>query len=391
MKFIFGEVFSFIIDSAGQIADIVTGGGAKKRLAVQSTITGGDGIHEADVILEGGERKLRSKADVTVNSLRGSDPIADTWLFIGTREDSLGVGAAGDTITTTILAGDDPVKFPAISVTTTVLVGDDETDLGNRHVLELNGDANFAMNYFARRLDLDAVTVYITSRFPGPSGQRPNINDFDATSTGTTVVTRAFDSIVQRQKNTSLARDPANPTLGVLGISGSVTAGEGDVTGRIIEFFADGGSEDMRVNGSLGTPVTFRVEASATQERFFNTLRFEALGNGIQFTNFLSKNTSITNGVVLTIRSRDSQVEFPSIHTTEDFGSIFSRGPSDFDVFDVSGTDYFRATLTFAAPFQLFKQGTFATDDFLEISIMDDLTSGMVQFRAIAFGFERDF
>ncbi len=393
MKFTFGEALAFIVDTTGKIVDIVVGGGGKNQLTVRSTITGGDGVHEADVILEGGEKKLRSKADVTVNSLRGFDPIADTWFFLGTELDSLGAGDSGDTVRVQLLAGDDLSKFPAVDVTTTLTASEanDETALGNKIVQDLNGDANFSLNYFARRIDEDAVTVYITSRTPGPRGERPNTNDFLISTTGVTVATRAFDKLVRQQKDTSLARDPANPTLGVLGISGSVTAGEGDVTGRLIEFALDGSSsEDLRVDGS-STPVEFRIEASADKERFFTGLRFEALGNGIQFTNFLSKNTPLSIGVMVKIRSRDSEITFPDILTTEDFASLFSRGPSDFDLFDVAGTDYFRSTLNFTAPFQLFKQGTFSQDDFISITIQDPLNSGLVQFRFIGFGFEREF
>ena len=353
-------------------------------------ITGGDENYQADVQLIDGSPSLRTFGIQAIESLRGFDPIADTWFYIGSEQDSLGVGSPGDTVRVQIAAGDNPSVYPAVDVTTTVEIGDDETILANRIVLNLNSDLNFSSRFFARRLDETATTVYITARQPGPGDERPNVDDFLVTSTGTTVVTRAWDNIVRRNKVTSLARDPANPTLGVLGISGSVTAGEGDVTGRIIEFALNGGSNDLRVNGSA-TPVNFRIEASPDKERFITSLRFEALGNGIQFTNFLSKNGALLNGVEITIRSNDSQITLPPIKSTEDFGSIFSRGPSDFDVYDVSGTDYFRSTLTFSAPFQLYKQGTFSIDDFIQISINDDLTSGLVRFRFIAFGFEREF
>lgn len=400
MRFLFGEITAFIADKIGQIADIVTGGTAvgtgesthaKYRLATQATMVGRNGLYEVDVQLVDSNPSLRTFGLQTIQSLRGFDPVADTWFYIGSELDSLGVGNAGDIVTVTIAAGDDPVKFPAVSNQTTVLVGDNETILANRIVSNLNADPNFALNFFARRIDEDATTVYITARFQGPSGSRPNPNDFDVSATGTTIVTKAWDDIIQRSKVTSLARDPQNPKLGVLGISGSVTAGEGDVTGRIIEFATDGGAGvDLRVNGSI-TPVDFFINASIDKERFFTSLRFEALGNGIQFTNFLSKNTAITNGVLITIRSNDSEITFPPIKKTEDFASLFSRGPSDFQVFDVSGTDYFRSTLNFAAPFQLYKQGTFATDDFIRIRIQDDLSSGLVEFKFIGFGFERDF
>ena len=266
----------------------------------------------ASVSLDGGIRKLNAKADVTVNSLRGFDPIADTWFFIGTEQNSSGAGGIGDTVRVQLAAGGDASIFPAIDVTSTLTATEagDETALANLIVSDLNADSNFSQYYFARRVDDIATTVYITSRVPGPAYERPNIDDFQVTTTGTTVATRAFQNLVRRQKDTSLARDPANPTLGVLGISGSVTAGEGDVTGRIIEYALNGGSNSLRVNGSV-TPVDFVINASPDKERFFTSLRFEALGNGIQFTNFLSKNGILANGVLVTIRSNDSEITFP--------------------------------------------------------------------------------
>ncbi len=168
---------------------------------------------------------------------------------------------------------------------------------------------------------------------------------------------------------------------------------EGDISGRIIEFAENVTyNSDLRQDGSV-TPIDFVINASATKERFFTSLRFEALGSGIQFTNFISKNQplALNEGVLVTIRSNDAEVDFPEIRATEDFASFFSRGPSDFDLFDVSGTDYFRATLTFAAPFQLFKQGTFSQNDFIRVRIRSDLSAGLSQFKFIGFGFERDF
>ncbi len=363
------------------------------EMPIGTKIIGSDGTLAVDVALVDGNPSVRTFGIQAIESLRGFDPIADVWLFIGTEGDSVGAGEIGDTVRVEIVVGDNGTLFPAVDVTTTLTATEagDETALGNKIVSDLNADVNFSLNYFARRIEEDAVTVYITARQPGPRGERSNIDDFKVTTTGTTTATRAFDRITRRNKVTSLARDPANPTLGILGISGSVTAGEGDVTGRIIEFAKNGGgSEDLKVDGS-GTPEEFRIEASPDKERFFTSLRFEALGNGIQFTNFLSKNGALANGVMVKIRSNDSEIIFPLVTTTEDFASIFSRGPSDFDLFDVAGTDYFRSTLTFAAPFQLFKQGTFSTDDFISITVRDDLSVGLTQFRFIGFGFEREF
>ena len=69
-------------------------------------VVGGDENHAVDVVLDDGVKKLAAKADVTVNSLRGFDPIADTWFYIGTEQDSLGAGGIGDTVRVQIAAGD---------------------------------------------------------------------------------------------------------------------------------------------------------------------------------------------------------------------------------------------------------------------------------------------
>lgn len=399
MKFLFGEVFTFITDITGKIADIVEGGTAvgtgesthgKNRLATQSTITGRDGVYEADVALINGAPHLRTFGIQDIESLRAFDPIADTWGYIGTEQDSIGVGAAGDTIRTQIAAGDNATLFPAVDVSTTVQAGDTEEDLANRHVADLNSDPDFSLRYFARRVNNRAVTVYITAREPGPQGERPNVGDYLFTATGTTTVTAAFDNIIRRSKITSLARDPSNPTLGILGISGSVTASEGNISGRFIEFAENGGSSDLLVNGS-GSPVDFTIPANVDNEKFITSLRFAAGGNGMKFGQFFSKNQTLTNGVEVTIRSNNAEFVFPLLKSTEDFKNNFSLGSDNFAYFRVPGTDHADATLSFPAPIQLFRQGTFGTDDFIRVRIQDDLNSGLSLFNFRAFGFTREF
>lgn len=381
-------------DIAGQLVDVVTNATGsthgKKRLSTQSTIVGRDGGFEADVQLIEGFPALRTFGIQAIESLKGFDPIADTWGYIGTEGNSLGVGAAGDTIRTQIAAGDDAALFPAVDVTTTVQALDTEDVLANRHVADLNANANFLLRFFARRLDSKAVTIYITAREPGPQGERPNLNDYRFTATGTTTVTPAFDRIIRRNKVTSLARDPSNPTLGILGISGSVTAAEGDISGRFVEFALRSGSSDLRVAGSIGTPLDFTIPSNAGEEKFVTSLRFMAIGNGIQMESFFSR-AAITNGVQVTIRSNDAEFTFPAFKTTHSFISDFCLGEDNFYLFDGSGADLARCTLSFPAPIQLYKQGTFATDDFIRVRIRDDLSSGMTLFNLRAFGFTREF
>lgn len=344
---------------------------------------------EPSIVLDGGFNKLRALADVTVNSLRGFDPIADTWFFIGTELNSKGVGAAGDTVIVEIDAGDDATQFPAVSVTTTVQAGDDEDILAGRIVNNLNLDANFTLRYRAQKLNKRATTVYITAKEPGPQGERPAIDAFRVYTTGTTTCTRAFQNLIRRQKTTSLARDPSDPTLGVLGISGSVTASQGEITSRFVEFFRDeNGSNDMRVDGTIHKHFT--IPTDPDEETFITHIRILASANGIKFGQFLASPT-LVNGLELVLRSNNSELKFPPIRKTDDFLGVFAYGEENFNLFIQQGGDILRATLSFDAPVQLAKAGTFPIDDFIKVCVCDNLSSGLLSLNAMAVGFRREF
>lgn len=159
---------------------------------------------------------------------------------------------------------------------------------------------------------------------------------------------------------------------------------------RFVKFFENTGSNDLRVDGSV-TSVDFTIDADPTREMFINAIRFESSGNGIRFNQFLSSAPSIlTNGVVLTIRSNDKLDTFSPIKSTENFLAEFSLGPDNFNLFDQTGADQMRATLTFEEEIQIHKQGSFGTDDFLKITINDNLTLGMISFKALVFGYLRE-
>jgi len=344
-------------------------------------------------LIDGKWRQL-AEAEVSVNVLRGFDPIADTWMFIGTEADSTGAGVIGDTVRIQIAAGDDVTLFPAVDVTTTLTATEagDEEALANLIASDLNADSNFVLRFSARRINKRTTTLYITAREPGPQGERPNTNDFQVTATGTTIITRAFDNIIRRKKETSLARDPADPTLGIIGISGSVVQSEGAVTGRFIEFFEDSAdSNNLIVDGST-IPVDFTIDAPITGVKFINSIRFSANASGIKFQQFLSKSGVIlTNGLEITIRSNNIEITFPVLKSTDDLFNMFSRGPDNFNFITGAGDDQVRFTLTFPAPFPLSTVGTFTVDDFIRIKIQDDLSTGINSFKAIAFGFTREF
>ena len=148
----------------------------------------------------------------------------------------------------------------------------------------------------------------------------------------------------------------------------------------------------MRVNGSV-TPVLFTIPADASETKFVESIRIESSGNGIKFGQFLSKSGAggLTNGLELIIRSNNSVLTFPVLTVTESFLNEFALGGDNFDLFIQAGGDQMRATLSFAAPFELQKVGTFATDDFIQLKVQDNVSSGLTSLQALVFGFMREF
>lgn len=350
-------------------------------------IVGGDEAYAADVILEDGQKKLRAKADVSVDSLYGFDPIPDTWFYIGNENDDGGAGNAGDTIRVRIAAGSIPSEYPAIDLTYILTALDqsnnDDDYTATQVAAFLNADVTFSALWRAQKVT-GSGCVYITSKKPGSQYERANINDFLVTATGTTVVTAAWTNIIRRKKITSLARDPADPRQGVLGIQGSVVQTEGDVTNRFQTVFSE-----LRVNGSV-TPVDFQVSAHATEVRFITSVTLSGRANGIKFGQFLA-NAALTNGILVSFKSNDFMSQLESIKTTDDILDYLAEDPDNFTLFIQSGGDKFTAVLEFASPLELRPQGEFASNDYLKISIRDNLTAGIQQLRATVNGFNREY
>ena len=141
-------------------------------------------------------------------------------------------------------------------------------------------------------------------------------------------------------------------------------------------FFANalnGGSADLTVNGS-STPVEFTIDAGV-QDALITELRFYGRDNGIQFGNFLGLNSALTNGVEVEVKSNDIIFTLPLIKTTDDFLNKFAFGTGrSAGVEQASGEDYFVASFIPAAPFIIKQAGTFVTDDYIKVTVQDNLT-----------------
>lgn len=365
------------------IALPIIGGAVGSLQKIQ--IVGSSEEHAVDVDLIDGKRYLQVFGTQAIESLRGFDPQADVWFYIGTEEDTTGAGNIGDTVRIQIAAGDDPVMYPAIDLTYTLVaadVGSEET-LALNIANFLNLDDTFNDLWRAQRIAGNGV-IYITARKPGGEFERENVNDFQVSATGTTRVTRAFDSIIRRNKITGLARDPVDPRQGQLGIQGSVTETAGDVTNRFQNVFPV-----INVNGAT-VPVSFTVESDPTEVKFVSSITISGRDNGIQFSNFLGINGALLNGLQVSFKSNDITVTREPLKTTDDLLDLHAGDPDNFVVFFASGADKLSAVLEFSPPLELRPQGEYVNNDYIRVTVNDNLTS-VSQLRVVIDGFNREF
>ena len=150
---------------------------------------------------------------------------------------------------------------------------------------------------------------------------------------------------------------------------------------KVTLFALNGGSGDLTINGS-GTE--FIIPSNATGDLVIKSLVFEALDGGMRMQNFLGKNSALTNGVVVEIKSEDNIFQFSPITKTIDFDSLFASGASrSFEIFTGSGNDSMVARFGESAPFVIKQSGTYTVDDYIKVIINDDLRSvGSLRFLA---------
>jgi hypothetical protein len=329
----------------------------------------------------------------------GIDPHGTTWFYIGDQYDADGVGGLGDTVRVQIPAAQTPLDalYPAVDVTTTVtnaMITDDnpERALATQICDDLNGDTDFSNAKWSCQVIKDYSAVFISSTLFNEFGTR---TAWTLTATGTTVVEQVHPEITNRQLESELARSPNDPRKGTLAISGTILAVSSGVGSIVTDFFKEsGGSNDMRVDGDP-TPVNFEIPCSNTKDIYVEEVRIFGGCNGIQFDDFLCYNTALSNGIEVSMLSKQESLVFPLIKRTEDFKNYFAfgvAGPgSNFRVDLQSGADQFIAEFQFKNAGVIQKCGTdLSGDDYFRIKIQDDLSSGLKQLEAMALGFTRD-
>jgi hypothetical protein len=166
--------------------------------------------------------------------------------------------------------------------------------------------------------------------------------------------------------------------------------GEGE---RLIAYFLNGASPDLRVNGQ-NTPVDFTVPCSATKERLIKEIRIFGQCSSLRFGRFFCKNSGLTTGMLVTIRSEGVVTTFPDLQVTEDFTNKFAFGGHDGLRVDNQGSQNLFMTSTLFDPHVLLKKCGTPPNDEIKITVRDNLTGNqggsLDEFAAMASGFERD-
>lgn len=135
-------------------------------------------------------------------------------------------------------------------------------------------------------------------------------------------------------------------------------------------------STDMNVDGST-TPVDFIIDADLTKDLIVSSLLFEAFDGGIKIDKFLGENSSLTNGILIEVKSQNEIFQFLSIKDTQEFDSHFAFGQGrSYSLIFASGNDSMVARFGLENPFIIKKFGTYPNnEDYIKISVRDNLSS----------------
>lgn len=345
-------------------------------------IVGDNGVYKADVVLEDGLKKLVTTTTVRVESLNGFDDLADNWIYLNTSP-------VGGTLQILISATD---GAPAVNKSFTVLGGETRYTFAQRVVTELNADfANFQPYYRASRVKDNSI-IHISSKFFGEFGENVTVGSFSVVVGGGLNAYVAFDDFRRRGKVVGLSRSEDDPRYGILGISGEVAARSGDIGGLYVNTLKRLGSANLLVNGSV-TPQVFEIPMSATDDVFIREIRIYGKGNGVKFGQFLAQNVILPNGLLIEIKTDNEVVSLPTLKTTEDLKDKFAFGSGDnFQLYIQAGGDSFLAVFISASPFPLRKAGSFGAgfDDYLRLTVRDNLTTVAQTLECLVFGYSRE-
>ena len=287
--------------------------------ALVEVVGGNSPNYTADVILDGGKKKIAVDASVSVNvnELLGDTIYPFTYFT---------VTAAPVSSTYTVVISDDSVSV----VTTVTATEADDLHLAAELIIDtLNADATFKALYKAYKDDCARVFVQTKYDRAGECHARFDVGDFVVNVAGGSAVTVAYDTIEQRAIPLAIHPFPADRTKGTVNIEGSVSVSARSVTDYFSEKGEDSGSStDMTVDGS-STPVNFNVMSNATLDTIITEIRLSIEDGNVVFSKFMDI-TALTNGLKLEIKTDGVIASFtPTMKTTNDVVLLFNSGGLD--------------------------------------------------------------
>jgi len=352
---------------------------------VGSPPNGDDETYTASVILEDGIYKLATTKKVNVESLSGVQEAASNYF-------SFEEVAVGDTLRIEISA---TAGTPAFDQTFTVLAGENRFTFAARVVLALNQDFINFQPYFRAYQVKDNSVIFIESKIIAEAGENDTIDSFKVTGTGTLALTllRAFDNWIKRTSVVQASKSARDPRLAVFGIEGVVESRSADVSGLfVLQPYRNNDPALINLNINPTAPFTeFTFPMDLLDDIFVSEIRFFALDNGIKFSTFLARNSALTNGIEIVIKTDNEMVTLPRIRSTADFMDKLALGGGDnFQLYVAAGGDKMLASFV-SAPFPLRRTGTFGVgnDDYIKIRIYDNI-SQVSYLQCLIAGFKRE-
>jgi len=354
------------------------------KTAGRTSIRDAESGINAGVELINGKNRLLTSSVVTIEQLFGRDLIPDTYFTIDTA------GAIGDTVRMQVAAtANDSTSpdrdLPAVDFTYTLVAEDvgDEKKLADNFVSAFNADPQSGAAY----LEAESITgtqravVHVTStEFSGTNEfhERPNVNDFQTTTTGTTLTSDAFNNLISRGKGTSLARDPNNPHIGgILGISGSVRVSASETDQLFEEFASNGGTTTLAVNPSGGSDE-YVISANAAGGTVKVIEAFKVYGSDrnikVGGRNFLGLNAPLTNGLEIQITKDNITTIFRNVKTTSDFLARLASSPEKSILIPSSRVDFIESVFDLVARNLQLRLEPGTTDQ-IKVIVQDNLSA----------------
>jgi hypothetical protein len=193
-----------------------------------------------------------------------------------------------------------------------------------------------------------------------------NVTVKDGTGTNTEVKVR--ESGPQDENSMWVHLSGLTPEVTVPTFGGPIANGE-----LFSDTLKNAGSDDLTVDGSA-TPVNFRIESDPDFDIIINQIVLAGSDGSIKLTNFFGLNSPLTNGIVISFQSDDTDGLFRTIRSTTDYLS-FSSG--DNNVYSEQGSAAAFSFRTLNPPLIIRKTGTHggdaADDDYIQITIQDNL------------------